>query len=98
MYTVRDHEDLQLVADLLHWGSEIINRFLERHRLDLSMQEISLLSEGKRDADLGERAIQMADRYIEWREPPHQHEQWQIRDDGCGPYCAACGSKVVTPS
>lgn len=26
--------------------------------------------------------------------PDHQHEAWQIRDEGTGPYCAACGQHV----
>lgn len=25
---------------------------------------------------------------------PHEHEPWQIRDDGNGPYCTACGAQV----
>lgn len=27
----------------------------------------------------------------------HEHEKWQIQDDGCGPYCAACGDKIIDP-
>lgn len=29
--------------------------------------------------------------------PPHQCEPWQVRDDGAGPYCTACGQPPTTP-
>lgn len=68
MFTPADHQDLILAIDLMSWASELVNGVMERRRLDLTMQAISLLSEAKRDADLGERAAGMADRYMNWAE------------------------------
>lgn len=38
-------------------------------------------------------------RHFGWPAPLHHHEAWQVRDDGAGPYCAACGhaAQAVAP-
>ncbi len=51
------------------------------------------------DADTAVAAETAAVRYLAETGVPgrvagktrHEHEAWQVRDDGCGPYCAACG-------
>lgn len=68
MFTVKDHADLLLATDLMSWASELINGVMDRHPHDLTMQVVSFLCEAKRDADLGEKAVDMADRYMEWKE------------------------------
>ena len=65
-YTNQDHQDLELAHDLLHWASELVNGVMERNRTDLTMQMVSFLCEAKRDADLGEREITMAEKYMQW--------------------------------
>jgi hypothetical protein len=67
MYTAQDHADLELAQDHMHLAAELINGVMERRWLDLSTQMISFLSEAKQDADLGERATRMADRYMGWQ-------------------------------
>lgn len=66
MYTEQDHADLQLAHDHLHLASELINGVMERRRLDLNLQTLSLLSEAKRDADNADREAGMAGRYMGW--------------------------------
>lgn len=68
MYTTEDHEALTLAHDLLHWASELVNGVMERNRQALTMQMVSFLSEAKRDADLGERAVEMSERYMDWKD------------------------------
>ncbi len=66
-YAARDHADFQLAHDLLHWAAELINGVMERRRLESTMQEISLLSGAKRDADVADQELRMAEKYMEWR-------------------------------
>lgn len=68
MYTTEDHEALTLAHDLLHWASELVNGVMERNRLALTLQMVSFLSEAKRDADLGDQQLNMAERYMDWKE------------------------------
>lgn len=68
MYTPEDHADLALAHDLMAWSSELVNGILERRRLDLNMQALSFLNEAKRDADLGISQVDMADRYMQWKQ------------------------------
>jgi hypothetical protein len=68
MFSQDDHDALQLAQDHMHVAAELINGVMERCRLDLSMQMVSFLSEAKRDADLGEREIGMAEKYMGWSE------------------------------
>ncbi len=67
MYSDRDHADFQLAHDLLHWAAELINGVMERRRLESTMQEISLLSGAKRDADVADKELRMAERYMNWK-------------------------------
>jgi hypothetical protein len=67
-FTRLDHDALQLAQDHMHVAAELINGVMERRRLDLSMQMVSFLSEAKQDADLGERAVTMAEKYMGWTE------------------------------
>jgi len=68
MFTAEDHAQLELAMDLMHWAAEVINGVMERRRKDLTMQAISFLSEAKRDADLGEREVRMADKYLNYKQ------------------------------
>lgn len=68
MYGPADHDDLELAHDLMAWASELVNSVLERNRLDTPLQAISLLSGAKQDADHSIREIDMAERYMGWRE------------------------------
>lgn len=61
-----DLSDLELAHDHMHIASELINGVMERNRIGTPLQAISFLSEAKRDADLGERAIEMGERYLGW--------------------------------
>lgn len=64
----QDHEDLQQAHDHLHLAAELINGVMERRRLRSSMQEISLLSGAKQDADNADREVTMAEKYMDWKE------------------------------
>lgn len=64
MCSPKDHEDassdasdLRLAHDHLHLAAELINGVMERRRLQSTMQEISLLSGAKADADNADRVL-----------------------------------------
>lgn len=67
-FATADHEALALAHDLLHWSSELVNGVMDRNRQALTMQMVGFLSEAKRDADLGERAVTMGEKYMGWSE------------------------------
>lgn len=68
MYSEADHADLHLAHDHLHLAAELINGVMDRRRLQSTMQEISLLSGAKHDADLAEQELGMAEKYMGWRD------------------------------
>lgn len=68
MYTPQDHDDLQLAHDLAHWVAELVNGVMERNRIGTPMQAISFLAGAVQDANLADREMGMAEKYLNWRE------------------------------
>lgn len=64
-YSERDSTDLQLVHDHLTTAAELISELMDRHRMDLSMQTLTFLAGAKQDADLADREVGMAKKYMQ---------------------------------
>jgi hypothetical protein len=68
MYTPQDHDDLQLAHDLAHWVAELVNGVMERNRIGTPLQAISFLAGAVQDANLADREMGMAEKYLGWTE------------------------------
>jgi hypothetical protein len=66
MYSEADHDDLQLAHDLAHWVAELVNGVMERNRIGTPMQAISFLAGAVQDANLADREMGMAEKYLGW--------------------------------